>query len=178
MTRDGPTNEIEIHPGVAADLPGLNDIYNHYVIETATTFDVTPISREERKAWFRDFGRRGPHRLFVATGADGPIGFASSKDLRAKEAYSTTVEVTVYLAPGASGRGTGTRLYSALFDALAEEEVHRAYAGITIPNQASIALHEKLGFCKIGIYHEVGRKFGRYWSVQWYELRLDERGRR
>lgn len=163
---------VRIRPGTAADLPGLNELYNRYVAGTATTFDVTPISPSEREAWFRHFAERGPHRLLVARDRTGVIGFACSKQFRPKEAYATSVETTVYLAAEALGRGIGTRLYTGLFEALEAEDVHRAYAGITLPNEPSIRLHRKLGFRGIGTYDEVGRKFGRYWSVGWFEKRL------
>lgn len=161
-----------IRPGTAADLPRLNELYNHYVTHSASTFDITPIEASEREAWFENFGERGPHRLLVAHGGDGLVGFACSKEFRAKEAYATSVETTIYLASEAFGRGIGTRLYTELLDSLGEEGIHRAYAGITLPNQASVALHRKLGFRAIGTYHEVGFKFERFWSVRWFEKRL------
>ncbi|GAA3789195.1 hypothetical protein GCM10022206_31330 [Streptomyces chiangmaiensis] len=82
------------------------------------------------------------------------------------------MEVTVYLAPRATGRGVGTRLYSALFASLTGENLHRAYAGVAQPNEASVRLHERFGFRHIGTYREVGYKFGRYWDVAWYEKEL------
>ncbi|MCL6296892.1 GNAT family N-acetyltransferase [Streptomyces kronopolitis] len=104
------------------------------------------------------------------------LGYATSSPLRPKAAYATSVEVTVYCAPQASGRGVGTLLYKALFEALAHEDVHRAYAGITQgnpPNTASARLHTRFGFRHLGTYTEVGRKFGRYWDVAWYQKDLD-----
>ena len=163
---------VRIRPGTAADLPRLNALYNHYVARTPNTFDITPIALPERERWFRRFGDRGPHRLLVAADRAGVVGFACSAEFRGKEAYATSVETTVYLANEALGRGTGTRLYSELLSALEAEDIHRAYAGITLPNEASVALHQKLGFREIGTYDEVGRKFGRYWSVRWYEKRF------
>jgi phosphinothricin acetyltransferase len=100
------------------------------------------------------------------------LGYATSSPYRAKPAYSTSVEVTIYLAPDAGGRGIGTLLYKALFADLATEDVHRAYAGIAQPNEASTRLHERFGFRPVGTYQEVGRKFGRYWDVAWYEKEL------
>ena len=88
-------------------------------------------------------------------------------------AYNTTVEVAIYCAGEATGRGLGTMLYKALFEALAEEDVRMAMAGITLPNPASVALHEHFGFTLVGVMHEVGRKFDRYWDVAWYEKRLE-----
>lgn len=169
---DGNREEPGIRPGDRSDLPAINTIYNRYVVETPVTFDVTPLSLAEHEAWFEQFGPRGPHRLFVATVGPDIAGFACSKQFRHKEAYGTSVETTIYLAPIFSGRGLGKRLYGQLVTALIDEDVHRAYAGITLPNDASIALHERLGFRAVGTYEEVGRKLGSYWSVRWFEKRF------
>lgn len=80
--------------------------------------------------------------------------------------------MSVYCAPEAAGRGIGTLLYTALFEALAGEDLHRAYAGIALPNEASVRLHDRFGFRHLGTYEEVGRKFDRYWDVAWYEKKL------
>ncbi|MYU51938.1 MULTISPECIES: GNAT family N-acetyltransferase [Streptomyces] len=108
----------------------------------------------------------------AGTAGTALLGYATSGPLRPKAAYATSVEVSVYCAPRAVGRGIGTLLYQALFDALADEAVHRAYAGITQPNEASARLHARFGFRHLGTYGEVGHKFGRYWDVAWYEKRL------
>ncbi|MGH8968411.1 MAG: GNAT family N-acetyltransferase [Actinomycetes bacterium] len=97
------------------------------------------------------------------------LGYATSSRLRDKPAYDTSVETTVYCAPSALGRGAGSLLYDHLFRALASEDLHRAYAGIAMPNDASVALHLRHGFRELGTYAEVGRKFGRYWDVRWFE---------
>ncbi|WP_369035165.1 MULTISPECIES: GNAT family N-acetyltransferase [Streptomyces] len=166
--------EVQVRPGVEADLTALTDLYNHYVRETPTTFDTKVFTPEERRPWLLSYPEDGPHRLMVATEVDSQriLGYATSGAFRAKPAYGTTVEVTVYLAPDAGGRGVGTLLYKALFAALAGEDVHRALAGIVPPNEASVRLHERFGFRYVGTYHEVGRKFGRYWDVAWYEKEL------
>ena len=84
-----------------------------------------------------------------------------------------SVETTVYLDPAATGSGLGTLLYGTLIDRLVgDDRLHRAYGGIALPNDASVALHEKLGFEHVGTYREVGRKFGRYWDVAWFEKDL------
>ncbi len=100
------------------------------------------------------------------------LGYADSHQFREKRAYDTTVETAVYCAPEATGRGIGRRLYAALFDALRDEDLRLALAAITLPNAASVALHERFGFTPSGVLHEVGRKFERYWDVAWYEKRL------
>jgi phosphinothricin acetyltransferase len=170
--------EVQVRPGVDSDLAALTDIYNHYVRETPITFDTTVFTPEERRPWLLSHPEDGPHRLMVATESASSgtpqriLGYATSSPFRPKPAYSTSVEVTIYLAPDAGRRGIGTLLYKALFEALAEEDVHRAYAGIAQPNEASTRLHERFGFRYVGTYREVGRKFGRYWDVAWYEKDL------
>jgi phosphinothricin acetyltransferase len=157
-----------------ADLPALTAIYNHYVLNTAVTFDLEPFTPEGRRPWFDEHPSTGPHRLIVAASDDGRvIGYASSGRWRPKPAYLTTVEVSVYCHPEEIGRGYGRVLYAALFDAIALADVRRAVAGICLPNPASIKLHERCGFTLVGVFSEVGRKFGAYHDVAWYERRLD-----
>ncbi|MFG2224043.1 GNAT family N-acetyltransferase [Streptomyces sp. NPDC048644] len=201
------SREVQVRAGAEADITALTELYNHYVRETALTFDTEPFTPEQRRPWLLSHPEDGPHRLLVAqqepdttdrwkfrhTGADGAgdgtatagadgaaagaargalLGYATSSPFRPKAAYATSVEVTVYCAPHAAGRGIGTLLYRALFAALADEDVHRAYAGIAQPNAASTRLHTRFGFRHIGTYTEVGRKFGRYWDVAWYQKDL------
>ena len=166
--------EVQVRPGVEGDLEALTDLYNHYVRETSITFDTAVFTPEERRSWLLSHPEDGPYRLMVAEGTDSQeiLGYATSSPYRPKAAYSTSVEVTVYVAPDAGRRGVGTLLYKALFEALAGEDLHRAYAGIAQPNEASVRLHERFGFRYVGTYREVGRKFGRYWDVAWYEKEL------
>lgn len=161
-----------VRAGLLADLPALTRIYNHYVRSSPVTFDTGEFSVESRREWFGHFARAGPHRLMVAVAAEQVIGYATSSPLRAKPGYSTSVETTVYCHPEATGRGVGSALYRELLAALTEEDLHRAYAGVALPNAASVRLHERHGFRAIGTYAEVGRKFGRYWDVRWFEREL------
>jgi len=154
------------------DLPALNNIYNHYINNTAITFDIEPKTLEDRANWVKQFGRTGRYQCFVATEGPRFLGWACSGLFRSKAAYQTSVEVSVYLHPEASGQGVGTCLYDALFDALENKDVHRALAGITQPNEASVALHRRFGFRDVGLYSDVGRKFGKYWDVLWMEKHL------
>ncbi|MFE2277180.1 GNAT family N-acetyltransferase [Streptomyces sp. NPDC059454] len=166
--------EVQVRPGTEGDLAALTDLYNHYVRETAITFDTAPFTPEERRPWLLSHPVDGPYRLMVATDAGSRriLGYATSGPFRPKPAYATSVETTVYVAPDSGRRGIGTLLYKALFEALAGEDVHRAYAGVAQPNDASTRLHERFGFRHVGTYREVGRKFGRWWDVAWYEKRL------
>ncbi|MFS4094184.1 N-acetyltransferase family protein [Streptomyces sp. AF1A] len=169
---------VQVRPGAEADLAALTAIYNHYVRETAITFDTVIFTPEERRAWLLSHPEDGPYRLMVATETDSRtgsqriLGYATSSPYRLKPAYATSVETSVYLDPHAGRRGIGSLLYGALFKALADEDVHRAYAGIAQPNEASERLHARFGFRHVGTYREVGRKFGRYWDVAWYEKEL------
>ncbi len=158
---------LTIRPGRRSDLARLTHIYNHYVEETAVTFDVAPFRTRDRLAWFRQFAPSGRHRLFVAESSAGVVGYAGSTRFRAKPAYDPTVETTIYCAPEAVGMGVGSALYRRLFDELAEEDVATVVAGYTLPNPTSAALHAKFGFRPVGVFPRVGRKFGRYWDVQW-----------
>jgi len=164
--------QLTVRPGEGRDLERINDIYNHYIATSAATFDVDPVPMEQRREWFTHYSAGGRYRLLVAVEDDEVLGFAHSSPHRPKRAYETSVETTIYVAPDLVGGGVGTALYAALFDALATEDLHRAYAGITQPNPASVALHERFGFVRAGLYTEQGRKFGRYWDVAWFEKPL------
>jgi phosphinothricin acetyltransferase len=162
-------NEILVRGAMSDDLPAMTAIYNHYVRTSPATFHLEPVSIEDRREWMSRYADAGPHRLLVAILGDAIAGYATSGKLREKPGYLTSVETTVYVHPDLQARGVGARLYAALFEALAGEDVHRAYAAIVLPNPASVALHTRFGFAPVGMYREAGRKFGRYWDVQWFE---------
>ena len=151
-----------------ADLPALLEIYNHYVLNTPVTFDIEPRSLAQRQAWFDGFGPDGRYQCFVAVEDGLPVGWASSHPYNERAAYDTTVSTSIYVAPAACGQGLGRRLYSILFEALSGQDIHRLFGGITQPNEASLRLHRAFGFEEVGIYREVGRKFGRFWDVGAY----------
>lgn len=163
---------MAVRAAVDGDLEVLNDIYNRYIKEAHYTFDIDPMTMATRREWFSQYAKTGPHRVLVALSEETVIGYASSGRFRAKAGYNTSVETSIYLAPDAVGRGVGSRLYERLFRALEGEDVHRAYAGVSLPNPASIALHERFGFKRVAHFTEQGRKFGRYWDVAWYEKPL------
>lgn len=167
-------SSLEIRAALATDLPALLSLYNHYVAHTPITFDIEPLTLAQRATWFAQFAAAGRHRLLVAERTGELLGYAGSHSFRAKQAYETTTETTIYLTPKAHGTGVGSALYAALFAALAAEDIRVFMAGITLPNPASVALHEKFGFTLSGVMHAVGRKFGKYWDVGWYERVLPE----
>jgi len=144
-----------VRPATLDDLPALTDIYNHYVVNTAITFDLRPLSVDERRSWFADHAATGRHRLLVAVGSNNAsVGYATSSRWRPKAAYDTTVEASVYCRPEVVGSGCGSALYSALFDSLTGEDIETIVAGVSLPNPASIALHERFGFRSGGVFHD------------------------
>lgn len=163
---------MQVRPATEDDLEAINDIYNHYVAETHITFDDEPMTMEARREWFSHYAATGRHRLLVAAEGKTVIGYASSSRFRPKPGYLTSVETSIYLAPEATGKGAGRKLYDWLFKAIEGEDLHRAYAGIALPNPASVSLHEELGFKRVALFSEQGRKFGRYWDVAWFEKPL------
>lgn len=157
--------DVTIRMAERADLPALLEIYNHYILTTPITFDIEPRTLAQREAWFDQFSATGKYRCFSAVRGEKPVGWACSAQFKEKAAYATTIETSIYLAPDAHGQGLGRRLYKVLFEALKGEDIHRAFAGVTLPNEASAGLHKAMGFEHIGTYAEVGRKFGRYWDT-------------
>lgn len=169
-TADEDAGALRIRDAIQDDLPAIVAIYNHYVVHTAATFDLTPVRVDERQAWFAQFAPDTRHRLLVATGpADDLLGYAYSGPLRPRAAYDRSVETSIYLRPDAIGRGLGSRLYGALLDGLAYTDVHRCYGVITFPNPDSMRLHERLGFREVGRLTECGHKFDKWWDVVWME---------
>ena len=164
--------ELIIRPAIRADLSRLTDIYNYYVINTAITFDLEPFTTEARVPWFEEHSESGRHRLMVAAEDGRVLGYASTGQWRVKGAYDPTVSSSIYCAPEATGRGLGSRLYGALFEAIANEDIHRIVAGVALPNDASLALHHRFGFRDVGTFIENGRKFGRFWDVSYLERPL------
>ena len=111
--------DVTIRPATLDDLPRMMEIYNHYVINTPTTFDMEPKDLAERREWFSHYAETGRHRLLVAVRDGDVAGYTSSSSFHPRAAYDTTVETTILCAPEHVGYGIGQRLYEALFDALA-----------------------------------------------------------
>jgi phosphinothricin acetyltransferase len=166
--------ETVLRPAAIDDLARLTEIYNHYITETAITFDTVPFTPDGRREWFNRYSASGRHRLIVAE-CDGTVaGYTTSSRYSDRAAYDTTVETTILCAPEFVGLGVGRLLYTALFAALEAEDVHTAVARISLPNRGSCDLHEALGFRQLGVMKEAGRKFGRYWDVAYYQKMMGD----
>jgi phosphinothricin acetyltransferase len=161
----------------ADDVPGILAISNWAAAHTAANFAVEP---ETLESWTRDF--RDTHEMFpwlVAPGTDeGALeGFAKASPWKGRCAYNWTAETTVYVHPDHHGRRVGTGLYRALVSILAAQGYRTLLGGITVPNPASVRLHEALGFRRVARLEQVGWKFDRWHDVGYWELRLrDDQG--
>lgn len=160
-----------IRPACATDGAALADIYNHYVRETTVTFEGDDVSGDTMAERIHETTTAGLPFLVAAT-PDLVTGFAYASTWKGRCAYRFSREVTVYLRHGFEGRGIGSALYSALIPALKSQGVHALLGGIALPNEASVALHEKFGFQKTAHFREVGRKFDRWVDVGYWELLL------
>ena len=160
-----------IRPAAPEDAARVAEIYNRFIAESVVTFEEQPVSTDEMRKRVTDVAAAG-HPWLVAE-IDGTVaGYAYAKSWHTRSAYRLTLESTIYLAPEFSGRGLGTRLYEALITAARDIPCHSLVGCIALPNPASIALHEKLGFRPVGIFKEVGWKFGRWIDVGYWQFML------
>jgi phosphinothricin acetyltransferase len=162
-----------IRAATPADAAAIVAIYNYYIAETVVTFEEVPLSTAEMTQRIDDVTRHAGYPWLVHESNGSVDGYAYAASWKSRAAYRYSVESTIYLRRDAAGRGTGVRLYGALIDELRRLEVHNVIGGIALPNAASVALHEKLGFVKIGDFHEVGWKLGQWIDVGYWELILN-----
>lgn len=161
---------MDVRQIVIGDAPSVQAIYAPYVTDTTVSFEEVPPDIMEVERHIAAILPRYPY--LVAEEGGRVVGYAYASEHRARAAYRTSVDVTVYVAPGAQRSGVARRLYSQLLPAAASLGYHAAFAGIALPNQASVGLHEAMGFEPIGIYREVGRKFGAWHDVGWWQRLL------
>ena len=150
------------------DIQEICDIYNYYISNTIITFEITPVSYEEMEKRIVDITRILP---FLVHEQDGKItGFTYASKWKGRCAYEHSVESTVYIGMEFQGRGVGTTLYSKLLDTLRNQNFHAVIGGISLPNEKSRKLHEKLGFEKVAHFKEVGYKFDKWIDVGYWQL--------
>lgn len=167
------SNEIVVRKAELNDAPVLCCIYNHYVEHTIVTFDLELKSEEVFRLEMEQIMKSYPYLVLVHNNVI--CGYACGNAWKIRKAYRQCVESSVYLEPGEKGRGYGKILYSALMAELKNSGIHSVIAGISMPNEESIRLHEKLGFEKIGHFREVGWKFGKWIDVAYWELIFTEK---
>ncbi len=149
-----------------SDAPAIAEIYNYYVLNTIITFEMEVLTPEEIARRIEKYLKFGPYLVYEENRE--VVGYAYLSTFRERKAYENTVESTIYLKNGLSGKGIGFQLYSELFSQAASK-YHTFVAGISLPNEASVRLHEKCGFTKVGHFAEVGRKFDRWIDVGFWQ---------
>lgn len=163
---------MTVRLATSADAAGVLAIYAPFVRDTHVSFE-TVVPTEAEMA--RRIDATGPARPWLVTEADGAVtGYAYAGAHRAREAYQWSVETSVYVAEASRQRGVARVLYEALLDVLQLQGLANAYAGIALPNAASVGFHEALGFAPVGVYRAVGFKAGAWRDVGWWALRLGE----
>jgi phosphinothricin acetyltransferase len=161
----------EIRTATAADLAAINEIYNHYVPISTTTYALEPSSLVERRQWFAN--RKEIHPVTVACRDGTVVGWGSLNSFRDKEGYRHTVEDSVYVHPDCQRQGIGTALLADLVDRARRLGLRSIVAGIDTEQAASIELHRKFGFVEVAHFREVGYKFDRWLDVYFMQLILD-----
>ncbi|QEG22654.1 GNAT family N-acetyltransferase [Mariniblastus fucicola] len=162
-----------IRPVQASDAAAFADIYNHYIDETIVTFEYDRVDASVFEARIRNVTDGGfPWLSFVDPETDQVVGFAYAGKWRERVAYRFVVESAIYLRDGWGGQGIGKRLYLELFQQLRERKFRSVIAGISLPNEASIATHRSMGFRKVGVFEKVGFKFDRWIDVEFWQLEL------
>jgi phosphinothricin acetyltransferase len=162
---------VVLRPAQLADAEAIRQIYNAEVTTSTVTFDIMPRSLADQRRYLSE--RSGAHAVIVATDdSDQVLGYAALSPWRAKPAYATSVEDSVYVHPGHQGRGIGRILLAELVSVATARGFHAVFARIVGGHRSSIKVHEALGFEVVGVEREVGRKFGRWLDVVVMELLL------
>jgi phosphinothricin acetyltransferase len=150
------------------DAAQIAEIYNYYIKNTHHTFETESLTVEEMQSRIGEISEKYPYLVFEE---DGEIfGYAYAAQFKLRQAYAYSAEVSIYVKNEAKQRKIGTQLYVKLFDELRETDVHAIFAGIALPNDASVVFHERLGFEKVAHLKEVGYKLGRWIDVGYWEL--------
>jgi L-amino acid N-acyltransferase YncA len=163
-------DDVRIRSATSDDAAAIAAIYNHYIRETIVTFEEKEITAADMAGRFAAVAASGLPWL-VGESADVIVGYAYADRWKQRSAYRHSVESTIYLHAEHLGAGVGTLLYKQLLAAL-PPSVHVCIGGIALPNNASVALHERLGFAKAAHFHEVGRKFERWIDVGYWQKTL------
>ena len=162
---------IQIRPATTADAARCAAIYRPFVTDNWVSFELDPPDEAEMAERIATYG--ASHAWLIAEAPDGMIaGYAYASPHRSRAAYATSIDVAVYVDPAFARNGIGRALYEALFPLMRDKGFHAAFAGIALPNEGSIGLHEAVGFTLIGIYREVGWKMDGWRDVGWWQRLL------
>ena len=159
---------MSIRPVKLSDAAQIAEIYNFYIETSHATFELDKVDSFEMENRIRETFQKN-YPFFVCEENENILGYAYGRQFRPRRAYIHSIEVSVYIKNGAEGKGIGSSLYQKLFAEILQRDFHAIIAGISLPNDASIKLHEKFGFEKVAHFREVGYKFGRWIDVGYWE---------
>lgn len=165
-------DELTIRLATLPDCQSILNIYSHYVLNTAITFEYEIPALEEVENRMKSIQITYPY--LVAEIGGEIVGYAYATDLRYRTAYQWSPESTIYLQKDAIGQGIGKKLYNKLIEILKIQGFYNVFGGVALPNEASIALHLNMGFTEIGIYKNIGYKHDKWHSTLWFQLQLNE----
>ncbi|HMB22773.1 MAG: N-acetyltransferase family protein [Chloroflexota bacterium] len=155
-----------IREAIFSDAASITEIYNYYILNTVITFELDPVTPQEIVHRMEKYKETGPY--LVCEEDKEIVGYAYVSKFRERPAYEHSIEASIYLKNGCGGKGLGTKLYGELLSQVLLEH-HVIIGGIALPNEASVKLHEKCGFKKVAHFSEVGRKFGKWIDVGFWQ---------
>jgi len=164
---------VLVRPARFSDCPGILEIYNEAVLNTTASYDYEPRSLAHREEWLAAHERdRFP--VFVAEASGGEVlGWSALNKFHDRVGYRFTSENSIYVAPAWRGRGLGGRLLAPLIEAAPARGLHAVIACIDAQNEASLRLHQRFGFQRVGLFRRVGYKFNRWLDVVYLELMIE-----
>jgi L-amino acid N-acyltransferase YncA len=169
--------DMAIRAATLSDAAAIAAIYNHYVTETVVTFEEEPVPAAEIARRIGEVQSASLPWLVAEAGPDAAdttdtadiAGYACATRWKVRSGYRFSAEITIYLAPGRAGQGIGSKLYGQLFPLLQARRIHAVMGGIALPNEASVALHEKFGMRKVAHFEQVGFKLDRWIDVGYWQ---------
>ena len=163
---------MKIRKVTSEDAARICEIYNYYILHTAVTFETSAVFADEMRGRIESIIDSGDP-YYVVERNDKTIGYCYLHKWKERSAYDTTKEVTIYLDIKEQGKGIGTALFKHMIDNLERQKIHVLLAGICLPNEASVKLHEKFGFLQVSCMKEIGRKFDKWQDVGHWQLLLN-----
>lgn len=160
-----------IRPALISDLEAMTEIYNEAILTTTATFDMEPMTRDERLPWFESHDER--HPILVADVEKQIVGWACLSQWRPRRAYADTAETSFYVKASHRGRGIGRQLKQAIIEEARRLGYHTLIAGVAEGNEVSLHLNQSFGFEVVGTFKEVGKKFGKVLDVTYLQLMLN-----
>jgi L-amino acid N-acyltransferase YncA len=164
---------MDVRPAQTSDASAIAEIYNYYIDNSHATFETELIDTAEMLRRMEE-GWAAGYPFLVCEDQGQVVGYAYGRRYRPRFAYLHSIEVSIYVKHGTGGRNIGTALYRQLIAEIRQKDFHAVIGGISLPNDASVRLHEKFGFEKVAHFREVGRKFDRWIDVGYWELLLDK----